>query len=93
MGDPVPVLGAVPAAILAFLRSPDNPQRTLEFAVHLGGDTGSVAAMAGTLAGARCGASRLPAHLVSRLENGPRIIDVADSVVRCAEVGSPAPVV
>jgi poly(ADP-ribose) glycohydrolase ARH3 len=92
LGNGVPALESVPAAVLAFLRSPDDPQQVLEFAVRLGGDTDSIAAMAGTLAGARCGGSRLPAHLVTRLENGPHIVDVADAVARCADAGAPASV-
>lgn len=90
LGTGIPALESVPMAVLAFLRSPDDPEQTLEFAAGVGGDTDSIAAMAGALAGARHGATGLPSDLLTRLEAGPRIVAVADALSRC--VPQPRPV-
>ncbi|MDN5930449.1 MAG: ADP-ribosylglycohydrolase family protein [Pseudonocardia sp.] len=82
LGNGIAALESVPMAVLAFLRSPDDPEQTLEFAARVGGDTDSIAAMAGTLAGARCGASGLPPDLLIRLDVRPRIAAVADALCR-----------
>ncbi|WP_246633759.1 ADP-ribosylglycohydrolase family protein [Pseudonocardia nigra] len=87
----VSALESVPAAILAFLHSPDDPEQVLDLAVRFGGDTSSVAAMAGTLVGARCGASQLPSDLVPRIEDGPRVVDIADGLARRAVMFAPVP--
>jgi poly(ADP-ribose) glycohydrolase ARH3 len=91
LGNGIPALESVPMAILAFLRSPDDPEQTLEFATQVGGDTDSIAAMAGTLSGARCGATRLPSDLLTRLEAGPRIVATADALCRSVPHPRPAP--
>ncbi|WP_214368229.1 ADP-ribosylglycohydrolase family protein [Pseudonocardia sp. H11422] len=85
IGHGIPALESVPAALLAFLRSPDEPSEVLDFAVRLGGQTDSITAMAGALVGARCGAARLPRELLVRIECGPRILAVADALARCAQ--------
>jgi poly(ADP-ribose) glycohydrolase ARH3 len=79
LGNGARALQSVPAAILAFLRAPDDPERVVKFAVKLGGATDSVAAMAGALVGARVGAAGLPQDLLARLEAGA-------AISRCAEV-------
>lgn len=91
LGNGIPALESVPMAVLAFLRSPDDPEQTLEFAAQVGGDTDSIAAMAGTLAGARCGATRLPSDLLTRLDAGPRIVTVADALTGSVTRPRPAP--
>jgi poly(ADP-ribose) glycohydrolase ARH3 len=64
---------SVPAAIAVFLAHRRSPIDTLRVAVELGGDTDTVAAMAGALVGAQCGLSGLPARLLDRLEARERI--------------------
>lgn len=46
-------------------------------AVDLGGDTDTIAAVTGQLAGALYGVSAIPPHWVERLEVAPRLIDLA----------------
>ncbi len=84
LGHGIAALESVPAAILAFLRNPDDPAAVIEYAVRLGGDTDTIAAMAGAMAGARCGGSALPAEWVQRIEHGRRIMWVADMLARAA---------
>ncbi|MEX2529945.1 MAG: ADP-ribosylglycohydrolase family protein [Gemmatimonadota bacterium] len=62
---------SVPAALWAFLSHPDDPEEAIITAVGLGGDTDTIGAMAGALAGARCGASSLPARWLEAAEEGP----------------------
>lgn len=68
LGNDVSAPASVPLALLAFLRHPGRPDAVLRFAIRAGGDTDTVAAMAGALAGAHSGYTALPSHAVSRLE-------------------------
>ncbi|MCH7230935.1 ADP-ribosylglycohydrolase family protein [Glycomyces sp. L485] len=70
-------LGSVPAAIAVFLRHPDEPADAIAEAIGLGGDTDTIAAMTGALAGARCGEGAIPASWALRLEQSMRVWTVA----------------
>ena len=61
------VIPSVCWSLYAFLRSPDDYWETICTAVGVGGDTDTMAAMAGAVSGARVGAAALPAGLISRL--------------------------
>jgi ADP-ribosylglycohydrolase len=54
-------------SLYAFLRSPDDYWETICVAIAVGGDTDTMAAMAGAISGARVGPSALPQALLSRL--------------------------
>ena len=86
IGNGVRAASSVPAALWAVLRSPSDPEEVLVRAVSLGGDTDSIAAMAGAIAGALNGASRFPGRWVEALEEGPwgrsRLLDLADELYR-----------
>lgn len=86
IGAGVRAAESVPAAIWAFLSSPDSPEEVLVRAVGLGEDTDTVAAMAGALAGALNGARALPARWVEVLEDGPcgrsHLLELADALLR-----------
>lgn len=60
---------AVPAALGAFLAA-ENARQATELAVSLGGDTDTIAAMAGALAGAHWGLEAWPQDWLADLENG-----------------------
>ncbi len=69
LGSGPSALQSVPAAIAAFLHAPDDPGTVWDFAVRFGGDTDTVAAMAGALAGGSGGGAlrrRWPAGRRSR---------------------------
>jgi len=68
------VMEAVPAAVLAFLRSPLDFERAVLTAVNAGGCSCSIGAMAGTVAGAFNGASGIPEQLRENVE-GSRYIE------------------
>lgn len=61
---------SVPAALWAFLRHRSDPEAVVVEAVGLGGDTDTIGAMAGALAGAYHGASAFPERWLSALEDG-----------------------
>ena len=69
---------AYAAALAAFLAHPDRPADAIRFAIQVGGDTDTIAAMTGALAGARCGASALPRPWLRRLEFAGRLVAAAD---------------
>lgn len=79
-GTEDPVLGVVPAAVAAFLRHPENPAAVIRYAVSLGGATATIAAMAGAVAGARCGGTLLPAAWLRRLRERDRVGEIADAL-------------
>jgi ADP-ribosylglycohydrolase len=54
-------------SLYAFLRSPDDYWETVCTAVAVGGDTDSMAAMAGAMSGARVGVAGLPRDLLDHL--------------------------
>jgi ADP-ribosylglycohydrolase len=71
--------GAVPAAIASFLLS-DGFQDTVEMAVNCGGDTDTIGAMAGAIAGAFYGYKTIPSAWLGPLENGDKGRDYVASL-------------
>ena len=72
LGNDIRAHTAVPAAIYAFLSHPDSFSDAVLFAVLLGGDTDTIGAMAGAIAGALHGASAIPANWLDALENSTK---------------------
>ena len=56
-------------SLYAFLRSPDDYWETICTAIAVGGDTDTMAAMAGAISGARVGVEALPTDLVERVHD------------------------
>jgi hypothetical protein len=54
-------------SLASFVRYPDDPVAVIAAAIDGGGDTDTTAAMAGAMAGARCGTGWLPPRLVDKL--------------------------
>jgi ADP-ribosylglycohydrolase len=71
--------GAVPAAFAAFLLNADF-RDTMQTAVNGGGDTDTIGAMAGALAGAYYGFSSIPLAWLESLENGEKGRDYVASL-------------
>lgn len=80
---------SVPTAIYSFIRA-TNPiadietenefQRTLQFAVSLGGDTDTIASMAGSIAGAYYGIAKIPENLQRHCEALSDAVQQADDL-------------
>ncbi len=62
---------SVPAAIYA-AAAHESIEGAITFAVRCGGDTDTIAAMAGAIAAARTGASNIPTRWLDALEQGPK---------------------
>lgn len=75
----------LPAVVFCWQRWPDDPRAAIEAAVRLGGDTDTVAALVGALAGARLEASALPEAWLAGIRDWPlgvgRIRRLADALV------------
>jgi ADP-ribosylglycohydrolase len=56
-------------SLYAFLRSPDDYWETICTAIGVGGDTDTMAAMAGAISGARVGVDALPSDLLKRIND------------------------
>ena len=72
LGNRIEALHSVPTAIASFALSPESYEATITNVIFLGGDTDTLAAMAGALSGAYLGTSRLPGRLVNLLESSPK---------------------
>ncbi len=80
------VLESVPAALWCFLSSPQDFEHVVVPAVNQGRDADTVAAMAGTLAGATVGASRIPDRWKDDLEDRQRLESIADALLGLAKL-------
>jgi poly(ADP-ribose) glycohydrolase ARH3 len=73
-GTSVAARESVPASIaIALGQGGDGFLATIRAAIGLGGDTDTIAAMAGAIVGAHLGAAAIPEHLLARLEARDRI--------------------
>jgi len=66
----------VPIALYAWLRSPNNFRQALTSALNCGGDTDTVGAIVGALAGASVGTSGIPPEWLSGICEWPRSLKV-----------------
>jgi ADP-ribosylglycohydrolase len=83
----------VPAVLYAWLRSPTDFRKAMETVVRMGGDADTTAAIAGALAGATVGASRIPQDWLGGLIEWPRRITWVRSLsLRLASQFQVAPV-
>ncbi len=71
IGNGIAAIEAVPAALFAFLVKRGSFSNTIEFAVRMGGDTDTIASMAGALAGAHLGYDAIPQGWKDRVEGAP----------------------
>lgn len=72
LGNRIEALHSVPTAIVSFALTPESYEETVSNVIFLGGDTDTLAAMAGALSGAYLGANHLPSRLVGLLESSPK---------------------
>jgi ADP-ribosylglycohydrolase len=65
----------VPAALYCWARSPHDFTQCVENAALLGGDTDSVAAIAGAISGANLGVEAIPEEWIASLHEWPRTLE------------------
>lgn len=89
LGNDVSALYSVPTSIYCFLKSQnaikgiesENPfRRAVEYAISLGGDTDTIASMAGAISGAYYGENVISPNLVKHLEFNNEIVSLADKL-------------
>lgn len=81
LGNGIQAREAVPAALYAFLRHAGSFADTVIYAISLGGDTDTIACMAGALAGAYLGEEAIPAVWRDRMEGGDQLRELADALL------------
>lgn len=69
IGNGPDALDAVPAALFSVMRKPDSFTDAVLGGVSMGGDTDTIGAMAGAVAGARFGLKAIPPEWLEKLEN------------------------
>lgn len=72
LGNGIEAQLSVPTALYAFAAHYDSFAQAVLYAVRLGGDTDTIGAMTGAIAGAFHGASAIPPNWLAALENGPQ---------------------
>jgi poly(ADP-ribose) glycohydrolase ARH3 len=84
IGNGSDALEAVPASLFAVLRHPDSFADAVLGGISMGGDTDTIGAMAGAIAGARFGIKGIPQEWLANLENGVEGKDFIVSLARKA---------
>jgi poly(ADP-ribose) glycohydrolase ARH3 len=69
LGNDVRSFASVPAAIYSFLKHPSTFEEAVVYAVNLGGDTDTIGAMAGAIAGGYHGIEAIPKRWLQALDN------------------------
>ncbi len=84
LGNGIEAPRSVPTAIYCFLRQPQSYKDTVIYAISLGGDTDTIAAMAGAVSGAYLGIEAIPSDWRAKLENREYIEALAEKLWQIA---------
>jgi poly(ADP-ribose) glycohydrolase ARH3 len=82
LGNGIEAFNSVPTAIFAFLSHPQDFHSAIIYAISLGGDTDTIASMAGAISGAYLGIPAIPVNWLERLENRDCLSDLSDRLWR-----------
>ena len=85
LGNGIEAFESVPTAIYAFLRRPESFEEVVTYAISLGGDTDTIACMAGAVAGAYLGLEAIPMVWRKKVEGAARLKELADSLLFLAQ--------
>ena len=88
LGNGIEAPRSVPTAIYCFLRQPQSYKDAVIYAVSLGGDTDTIAAMAGAISGACLGIEAIPSEWRAKLENREYIETLAEKLWHIATFSS-----
>jgi poly(ADP-ribose) glycohydrolase ARH3 len=77
LGHGIEAFNSVPTAIFSFLAHPQDFTSAIVYAISLGGDTDTIASMAGAISGAYLGLDAIPSKWQERLENRDYILNLA----------------
>ena len=78
LGHGIEAFNSVPTAIFSFLAHPRDFTSTIIYSISLGGDTDTIASMAGAISGAYLGIEEIPSEWQGKLENRDHLLDLAD---------------
>jgi poly(ADP-ribose) glycohydrolase ARH3 len=81
IGHGIDALSSVPAARAVVRLAGDSMVEAMRYALAIGGDTDTIASMAGAVVGARLGADAIPEAWLDRLEGKDQLIELADKLV------------
>ena len=84
LGNGIEAPRSVPTAIYCFLKQPKSYKDTVTYAISLGGDTDTIAAMAGAISGAYLGIEAIPQEWRVKLENRDYIEALAEKLWQIA---------
>lgn len=84
LGNGIEAPRSVPTAIYCFLKHPRSLKDAIIYAISLGGDTDTIAAMVGAISGAYLGEDAIPRQWRERLENKDHIESLAEELWRIA---------
>ncbi|MDQ4130647.1 MAG: ADP-ribosylglycohydrolase family protein [Actinomycetota bacterium] len=87
LGNGITALEAVPAALAACLLHLHSFRDVVCFAIGLGGDSDTIGAMAGALAGAHHGESAIPRAWRERVEGVRELVQLADELLELVRHG------
>ncbi len=80
LGNGIEAFNSVPTAIYSFLSHPQSFEQAVLYAISLGGDTDTIAAMTGAICGAYLGIEAIPETWKQRLENREYIEELAEKL-------------
>jgi poly(ADP-ribose) glycohydrolase ARH3 len=80
LGNGVEAFNSVPAAIFSFLSNHMSFISTVTYAISLGGDTDTIASMAGAISGAYLGIDAIPSDWIEQVENRDYILRLANKL-------------
>ncbi len=80
LGNGIEAFNSVPTAIYSFLTHPQSFEEAIIYAISLGGDTDTIAAMTGAISGAYLGIEAIPETWRQRLENREYIEELAEKL-------------
>ncbi len=80
LGNSVAAHRSVPAALYAFIKYGEDFISTVTFCLSLGGDTDTIASMAGALSGCLVGENELPVECLEKLESRQEISRLAREI-------------
>ncbi len=84
LGNGIEALNSVPTAIYCFLKQPKSYKDSVIYAISLGGDTDTIASMAGAILGAYLGIEAIPQEWRLKLENKAYIEGLAERLWQAA---------
>lgn len=84
LGNGIEAPNSVPTAIYSFLLQPKSYKDSVTYAISLGGDTDTIASMAGAISGAYLGIEAIPEEWRAKLENRAYIETLAEKLWQIA---------